>query len=137
MAKDGFVTAVRGAMQLSWRDGRANRTVRPAWFVVSRSGADGALLLIGWVGRGVGPMPPPRLTLAARPLGRSAHGTPFMLLDTLPPGIAVAGRLVPARGAVTLTGDVDRLFLRLVAQLQGRLDCRIEAERQRWFGEVL
>lgn len=137
MTSQGFVTAVHGTLRLRRGCGR-ERVVRSAWFLVSRIGRAGDLLLLGWVGHGAAPRPPPRLTIAAALLPASGvtRERTFVFLPEAPL-VGLAGRFVPAEGCATLQGEPDRLTVHVVARLPRRLSLHIEGERRAWFGEVL
>jgi len=137
MTSQGFVTAVHGTLRLRRGYGR-ERVVRSAWFLVSRIGRSGELLLVGWVGHGAVPRPPPRLTIAAAlpPASGLTREKTFVLLPEAPL-VGLAGRFVPAEGTVTLEGEPDRLTVHVAALLPRRLSLHLEGERRAWFGEVL
>jgi hypothetical protein len=146
MTAEGFVMAMQGELLLRVpAPATRSRRLAPAWFLVSRSGMDGRLLLIGWAGRKIEaeaiepPALVPRISLmgllpsSARQGGRLR----FTLLQAAPHGISIAGRLQPAVGFACLSGVSQSFALRVVARLPGGLRCRIAVARTPWIGEVV
>lgn len=141
MTSEGFVMAMKGKVLLHRESPRKVRLLATAWFIVSRLGLEGELLLIGWAGRDAGsawPRSGPRLTLVARQsvlrLGATAC---FDLLPEVPASISVAGRMVPATGHALLSDAHLPYALRVVASLPNGLSCRIAITRCPWIGEVI
>jgi hypothetical protein len=141
MTAKGFVMAMKGKVVLRRENPGMLRSLTKAWFLVSRSGPEGQLLLIGWAGREAGsalPRTVPRLTLVGRQsVFRSGATARFDLLPEVPAGISVAGRLVPTTGRALLSNVHSPYALRVVANLPNGLCCRIAITRCPWVGEVI
>lgn len=137
---EGFIMAMRGELRLEQPSRR--RRIAPVWFLVSRSGPGGRLLLVGCIGRGDSvdaATMVPRVTFAGRLLGccGTHRRSRFALLDAPPDGVFIAGRLRPASGLAVFSCTSSHCALRIAARLPNGLRCRITLTRHPWFGEVL
>jgi hypothetical protein len=137
----GFVVAMRAKLI------GASRPPLDEWIIVSRWGAHGENLSIGWTSLpaadGDAPigLVPCQTGFAVR-RERSSLWTPatFRLAALLPDRIPVAGAFVPAQGYVRLYGTGSNLHLRSEGQcLQPglRADWNLEATRAIWIGEFI
>lgn len=142
MTPEGFVMAMQGKVVLCRERSATRRTLKRVWFLVSRLGPEGRVLLIGWAGREAGlaaPRTRPRLTLVGlqQSAFRSGGGLRFDLTHHAPAGFAIAGRLVPTAGRALLSNVNSPYALRVVARLPNGMSCRIAAARRPWVGEVI
>lgn len=140
MIGKGFVIAMKGKVVLRRDNPRKRRFLAKAWFLVSRSGAEGQLLLVGWMGReaeSASAHSAPRLTLAGQHSALHSDSTAcFDLLPEMPAGISIAGRMIAAAGRAWLWKEHSRYALRIVGRLPGGLSCRIAVMQCPWIGEV-
>jgi hypothetical protein len=142
MIAQGFVMAMQGKVVLRRERSGTSRSLRKVWFLVSRLGPEGRLLLIGWAGRETAlasPRPMPRLTLVGlqQPLSRPGGAVRFDLLREAPAGLAIAGQTVPSAGRALLSNVQSPYALRVVACLPNNLSCRIAVARRPWIGEFI
>jgi len=133
--RHGFVVAMRAK--------RATGIGESAyeWVIVSRWGPDGLYLAFAWTGVSA---PVDQAPIQLTPLGTAlatrvdATSSTFMLADSLPEHITVAGEFLPATGYVCLYGRGADLRLesegRLIRQSPGPA-WYIEAVRVPWLGE--
>jgi hypothetical protein len=135
----GFVVAMRARLLIP----RAR--ARFEWIIVSRSGQHGERLLISWTSLSASSEEPPldlvthqtALAIGQGPLISSRSMT-FLLCQSLPEGVLVAGDFLPARGYVKLYGTRPNLRVQSVGRsLKPKLhpDWRTDAKRVMWFGE--
>lgn len=141
MIRKGFVMAMQGEMVIQGESRAAIvRRLAPTWFLTSRCGLDGRLLLIGWTGRATVDTPGfvPRRTLVAllRPGRAAGEEGAFTLLPACPDGITVAGRVQPAEGVAYLWKLADRRIIHVEARLPGGQSCSVSAMQCPWMGEV-
>jgi hypothetical protein len=141
MTSEGFVMAMQGELILQpWPWTEEARRLASTWFLTSRSGPGGRLLLIGWTGRATAELPDfqPRRTLVAllQPGAADDGAARFALLQACPEDISVAGRVQPAEGMAYLSKQTDRRVLRVEAWLPRGQYCRIAATQRPWIGEL-
>ncbi|WP_428554326.1 hypothetical protein [Reyranella sp.] len=134
--------AMQGKVVLRRERSATRRTLKRVWFLVSRLGPEGRVLLIGWSGRETGMTSPrtmPRLTLVGfqQSAFRPSGGVRFDLLHRAPTGLVIAGQVVPTAGRALLSNVNSPYALRVVACLPNGLSCRIAAARRPWLGEVI
>lgn len=120
---------------------------RREWVIVSRWGADGMYLSVGWT---MMPAVPGEAPIHLRPRQTAVavqRSDPFArapvvfeFVAALPPGLTAAGDFIPAEGHVQLYGSRERLRVRSRGQClrpELRAAWRFEANRAVWIGEFI
>jgi hypothetical protein len=139
LRRRGFVLAMHAKLVSA-----APLPARFEWVIVSRWGAEGEHLALGWTMLpALAGDPPteliPRRTSLARAADLDEVGIRFELVNSLG-GIAVAGDFVPAKGYVRLFGKgSDLQMVSKGKSLRPDLhpSWQLQAARKPWFGEFL